>query len=60
MRVDIKEVLIHDQSMSVQTKAAMLQRSVLDAWTDELCRMQVLPNEIQVHSCEYHILSLYG
>lgn len=31
MRVDIKEVLIHDQSMSVQTMAAMLQRSVLDA-----------------------------
>lgn len=56
MRVDIKEVLIHDQSMSVQTKADMLQRSVLDAWTDEI----VLPNEIQVHSCEYHILSLYG
>lgn len=60
MRVNIKEVLIHDQSMSVQTKAAMLQRSVLDAWTNELCRMQVLPIEIQVHSCEYHILSLYG
>lgn len=36
MQVNIKEVLIHDQSMSVQTKAAMLQRSVLDAWTDEI------------------------
>lgn len=60
MRVNIKAVLIHDMSMALQTKAAMLPHSALNAWSDALCRMKVLPREIHVHSSEYHILSLYG
>lgn len=36
MRVNIKAVLIHDMSMALQTKAAMLPHSALNAWSDAL------------------------